>query len=76
MVIIWAALRAVHARIGPIRAGPGNLDRTIGGFLLESGEDCRGSGEQDDETDPPEPHPGLQGEGGDGLCGGVEKSAT
>jgi len=31
-------------------------------FLPESGEDCRGSGEQDDETDPPEPHTGLRGE--------------
>ena len=31
-------------------------------FLPESGEDCRGSGEQDDETDPPEPHTGLRGD--------------
>ena len=36
-------------------------------FLPDSGEDVRGSGERNDETDSPEPHSGFQGEGGDGL---------
>ena len=35
-------------------------------FLPDSGEDVRGSGERNDETDSPEPHSGFQGEGGDG----------
>src|ERR1700726_2103709 len=33
-------------------------------FLPECGDDCRGSGEDHDETSTPEPHAGLQGEAG------------
>ena len=41
-------------------------------FLPESGEDCRGSGETMTQTGTPEPHTGIQGEGGVGRDQGRE----
>jgi transposase len=41
-------------------------------FLPDSGEDCRESGENMTKTTPPEPHTGLQGEGGFGRHQGRE----